>query len=344
MKKRILSIAAGTILLGTLAVSTVMANSGTAPSRYLITAEQAAQLAQSEIPDAKVYQVERDRENGTPVYEVDLENETSRYEVTLDAQTGAVWKTEQKLKKSDSVDPALDASSLIDVEQAKSIALSHAGLTEAEVVLTKAKLDYDDRKPEYEIEFRKDNREYEYEIDAISGAIRKWESEQNRDQQTGSENGQGGIRYLALEEAKNMVLAHAGLSDTDVLFTKAKLEFDDGRAEYEIEFRKDNREYEYEIDAVSGAIRKGEFEQKKEAQSNTGAQAQTISLEAAKEIAFTYAGVTAEQAAILEAELDREDGQTVYEIEFTGNGQKWELEINAFTGVICKAEQKTIRS
>ena len=37
-------------------------------------------------------------------------------------------------------------------------------------------------------------------------------------------------------------------------FTKTKLDHDDGRAEYEIEFVSDDTEYEYEIDAVRGQI------------------------------------------------------------------------------------------
>ncbi|MDD6933236.1 MAG: PepSY domain-containing protein, partial [Eubacteriales bacterium] len=40
----------------------------------------------------------------------------------------------------------------------------------------------------------------------------------------------------------------------DVTFTKAKLEKDDGVRKYEIEFRKGGTEYEYEIDAATGAI------------------------------------------------------------------------------------------
>ena len=39
---------------------------------------------------------------------------------------------------------------------------------------------------------------------------------------------------------------------------KLELDYDDGRAEYEVEFRKGNTEYEYKIDAASGNILKSE--------------------------------------------------------------------------------------
>lgn len=55
--------------------------------------------------------------------------------------------------------------------------------------------------------------------------------------------------------AKEIALDHAGYEESEVRFVKAKLERDDGRYEYEIEFRADgNLEYEYSINAVNGKI------------------------------------------------------------------------------------------
>ena len=62
-------------------------------------------------------------------------------------------------------------SSYIGMDRAKSIALDHAGLTASQVMLTKAAMDRDDGRMVYEIEFRLGGVEYEYEIDAQSGAI-----------------------------------------------------------------------------------------------------------------------------------------------------------------------------
>ena len=65
--------------------------------------------------------------------------------------------------------PTQAASSGISVDKAKQIALSHAGVSGAS--FTKVKLDTDDGVRVYEIEFKVGNVEYEYEINASSGAI-----------------------------------------------------------------------------------------------------------------------------------------------------------------------------
>ena len=68
----------------------------------------------------------------------------------------------------------------------------------------------------------------------------------------GSLGGQGGI---TLEEAKRAALTDAGVEERQVAFYKeAKLDYDDGVAVYEIEFVTDTLEYEYEIDAATGAV------------------------------------------------------------------------------------------
>ena len=74
----------------------------------------------------------------------------------------------------------------IGVDRAKQIALDHAGFRENEVIFSKAKFDKekddnDDDGPEYEIEFYKDNMEYEYEIDALTGNINESSAEPDND-------------------------------------------------------------------------------------------------------------------------------------------------------------------
>ena len=60
---------------------------------------------------------------------------------------------------------------------------------------------------------------------------------------------------ITKEEAKEIALNHAGYNADEVKFTKAKLDRDDGRYEYEIEFRTDDYiEYEYSINAENGRI------------------------------------------------------------------------------------------
>lgn len=65
----------------------------------------------------------------------------------------------------------------ISVEQAKEIALNHAGKTADQVQFVKIKQDWEHGRSVYEIEFVANGNEFEYEIDANTGAIVKWEVE-----------------------------------------------------------------------------------------------------------------------------------------------------------------------
>ena len=69
------------------------------------------------------------------------------------------------------------AISRLTKEEAKQIALKKAGVTEAEATFTKARLDYDDGREEYEFEFFAGNTEYEVDVDANSGRVVKFETE-----------------------------------------------------------------------------------------------------------------------------------------------------------------------
>ena len=60
---------------------------------------------------------------------------------------------------------------------------------------------------------------------------------------------------ITLNEAKQIALRHAGLKASQVRFTEAHAERDDGRKVYDIEFRRGAVKYEFEIDAVTGRIR-----------------------------------------------------------------------------------------
>ena len=66
----------------------------------------------------------------------------------------------------------------INVDQARRIALEHAGFTENEVRFTKAMFENDDEDGvEFEIEFYVGNVEYDYDINALTGEILDFSSE-----------------------------------------------------------------------------------------------------------------------------------------------------------------------
>ena len=67
----------------------------------------------------------------------------------------------------------------ITKEIAVSIALQHAGLTENAVTRLHTEFDYDDGRPEYEVDFHYSGYEYDYEIHAETGEIISWDKDRD---------------------------------------------------------------------------------------------------------------------------------------------------------------------
>ena len=165
-------------------------------------------------------------------------------------------------------------SAYIGVEAAKSAAFAHAGLDAAQVTMGEVDFDYEDGRMVYELEFYADGAEYEYDIDASTGAVVKFSQEGGRTQTSSSagsggasgnvssgsgsgtaQSGAGGTAAdIGREAALAAALSHAGVSQDQVYNLEVKREYDDGRLEYEIEFKTGGWEYEYTISAADGAI------------------------------------------------------------------------------------------
>ena len=143
------------------------------------------------------------------------------------------------------------AGAVETIDAAKAAALADAGLAESDVTFTKEKLDWDDGIAVYDIEFLTADTEYDYEIDAATGAVLDKSAELLRPNES---QGQAMDASIGVESAKEIAAAHAGLSKEEAFFTKAELELEHGRSEYGIEFYHDRIEYEYTIDAATGAI------------------------------------------------------------------------------------------
>ena len=67
---------------------------------------------------------------------------------------------------------------------------------------------------------------------------------------------------MGMTMTQKILAAHAGLSADKVTFIEAKLDRDDGRQVYELEFFTDTKEYEYKVDAATGNILKAESEKR----------------------------------------------------------------------------------
>ncbi len=75
----------------------------------------------------------------------------------------------------------------IGEEKAKEIALSDAGVSKADATYLHAHLDRDDRVIDYDVEFYSGGKEYDYEINAYTGAIIEKSSEVERVPDYGSQ-------------------------------------------------------------------------------------------------------------------------------------------------------------
>ncbi len=271
-----------------------------------------------------------DRDDGREEYDIEFTAADYKYEYEIDAESGKVLSNskEMRIKQTEST-----AAGRITLEEAKNTALSHAGIAASEASFTKTKLDYDDGREEYDIEFTAADYKYEYEIDAESGKVLS-NSKEMRIKQTEST----AAGRITLEEAKNTALSHAGIAASEASFTKTKLDYDDGREEYDIEFLSDDYEYEYEIDSQSGAVLSNSKEARKR-QTISAAEGR-LTLDDAKNAALAHAGVSASDATFTKTKLDYDDGREEYDIKFYVGGWKYEYTIDAVTGEIIEFDME----
>lgn len=241
-----------------------------------LTIDEARELA---LADAGVSEEEAEisrealaQDNGIWVYEFRFRTGEAQYEYKLNANTGElrgkVKETFAYPSPEVSAPPAQSASSIppaqtappagsvsptadVGVERAKAAALADAGVPAAQATFTKAEPDYEDGKLVYDVEFFTSTHEYEYEIDAATGAVRSRSAEAF---QTAAPSAAPGGSYIGMDRAKSIALEHAGLTSAQVSFTHTRMDRDHGTMVYEIEFRQGRVEYEYKIDAATGRI------------------------------------------------------------------------------------------
>lgn len=139
--------------------------------------------------------------------------------------------------------------------------------------------------------------------------------------------------YIGEAEAKRVALAHAGLTADQVSLIRAKLEFDDGRWMYDVEFfTPSGKEYDYEIDAYTGAVISYDYDAEY-VYPQGGSGSGSITAEQARQIALARVpGATA--ADIREFETDYDDGALKYEGKIIYNGMEYEFEIDAYSGTV----------
>lgn len=222
------------------------------------------------------YEIELDYENGVMVYEIEFKAGGYEYSVDINATTGEVVKSEKEkdddaaqpkttktnassAKTTTSADRATVASgAYIGEAKAKEIVLAHAGVTAENVYQYSVELDTKKTQPVYEIEFKAGAYEYDYDINATTGAVVSYKKERNDDLTRQGNNNHTGVTGTVIGEAKakEIALAHAGVSANNISGYEFELDYDNGQAVYEIKFKAGGYEYSYDINATTGAILK----------------------------------------------------------------------------------------
>ena len=277
MKNKFLMITTGLLLSALLAGCGASAQSGAQAAYVDMETAKAAALsaAQVETADASFTKVELERDDGVAYYEVDFTDAAGqRYEYAVDALTGTVIAGTGTQAAAQGGTTA--ASGQISEDEAKRIALEGAGITEITsdelneignrgesvegyTISVSVQFDYDDGVPVYDVEFTDipgtngTVTEYDYEIDAATGAIRSMDHDAERVSYTAGTIYSGSANCKTEDEIRAIALAKVpGATDSDITLY---LDEDDGRLQYEGRIIYQNMKYEFEIDAYSGAIR-----------------------------------------------------------------------------------------
>ena len=254
------------------------------------------------------------------------------------------------------------SASYIGVEAARSAALKDAGETEGD--FTNATLEERDGTVYYDVEFTAGGAKYEYAVDALTGSIIEAKREGGDDRKESSassaasssqassesstpkaESSQassaaGSTGLITEEEAANIAKEHAQVTDCTML--PVKLDRDDGRQVYDVEFfTADGKEYDYEIDAATGEVLSYDYDAERQAATASG----TASITEAEAKALVLAQVPgAAEENFLEFKTYYDDGRLEYEGELFYDGMKYEFTVDGYSGTIREWEsEKTVR-
>ena len=180
----------------------------------------------------------------------------------------------------------------IGIDKAKEVALQAAGVSASDAAFTTAGLDRKDGTDFYAVDFTVDGQSYEYDVDAVTGVIISSSTGQTGPVPSASggtslsdtQTAAGTEGLLTEEEARAAALTHAGLSEQDVTFVKCRLEREDGRQVYDVEFvTADYQEYDYEIDPATGEVLSYDYDAESYVSTSGGSE---ITREEARRIAL----------------------------------------------------------
>ncbi|WP_297210896.1 PepSY domain-containing protein [uncultured Flavonifractor sp.] len=174
----------------TVAEQSAITSTGSASqSGYIgLEAAQSAALAHAGLDAASVTWKEAgyDYEDGRMVYEMEFFANGVEYEYDVDASTGEILKMEKEGAEwtapsggQAGTQTGGGQSGVIGRDAARDTALSHGGVSLSQVYELEVEDELDEEYPHYKVEFKAGGYEYEYEIDAFTGSILKWEKDRD---------------------------------------------------------------------------------------------------------------------------------------------------------------------
>lgn len=239
--------------------------------------EVALKAANIAAEDAAISATTLNEAAGTSCYKVEFTSGDYAYAYTVNAETGAVMEMSSREKnavdtqaqteatvptadsattQSSAVATAQTVTGTVDEEMAQKIALEHAGVKTTDATITKSKLDYEGRRQVYEIEWYADGKKYDYEIAVDTGEIL---SSAYDEKTSGLSVSNSSNVTVSEADAKQTALGRvSGATQKDIY--EWKFDYDDGRPEYEGKIIYGGTEYDFTIDASSGAVIEWEAE------------------------------------------------------------------------------------
>lgn len=232
-----------------------------------VTQEEALSLSveEEQVEGRPVYEVEFStgdteyhydvsRKDGTIVnYNYDKNGQASAGQAGDDKEGGAAAQQATPAPESPSSqggESSAPGGSGITEEEAKSIALEHAGVSPEEVAFHRVQRDRDDGVDVYEVEFYVGSQEYDYEIACADGSICSYDADIEGWAAAGSSSSGG--EEITREEAAQLVAGRVeGASAGDV---RIEEDYDDGRKVFEGELYFQGAEYEFEITSTGDFI------------------------------------------------------------------------------------------
>ena len=239
--------------------------------------EAALKAANIAAEDAAISATTLNEVAGSSCYKVEFTSGDYAYAYTVNAETGAVMEMSSREKnavdtqaQTETTAPAADSATTqssaaataqtvtgtVDEEMAQKIALEHAGVKATDATITKSKLDYEGRRQVYEIEWYAGGKKYDYEIAVDTGEILS----SGYDEKTSGWSGSNSSNVTVSEaDAKQTALGSvSGATEKDIY--EWQFDYDDGRPEYEGKIIYGGTEYDFTIDASSGAVVEWEAE------------------------------------------------------------------------------------